>query len=424
MKRTVFIFIIILNTLCATAQVGSNYFSIDEYHATAGVDANIDLASLSINNHFMNTFLLNDHIDSISKQWMFNALKKNNATGLDLDDKISMTIFPDTFAGLTNMGIFVSYGNIYHIDMDATRDLLKLFFGGNTQFKGKTADIGNSSLNLVNYQQIQLGFATRFGEGKLHHTFGVGISINNGIQNTRISIDHGSLYTEKDAKYIDLSAGYDIYRSDTSGSSGFKGLGSSINLYYSFYTDKKNRFDFSATDLGFIRWNKNSQHFAKDTAIHFEGVTINDPLNIEENIFSNSNPDSIVHIYTYADTAMAYFMLTPACFKISYLYHFSDKLQIEASVAKKLYIHFDPLFMLKALMTLGKNNMLSLNINYGGYTGSNPLISHNVNTGIEYLHRFGKGLTINIGTNFLNGFINPDSQTAQGAYVSLKKYFF
>lgn len=423
MKKIILISVILLYALCLKAQVENNYFHINDYKAAAGIDASIDLASLSISNQFMNTFLWKDHVDSTTKQWMFNALKKNNVIGYDLDDKVSMITFPDTFASFTNMGIFITYGTYDHIDVNMTRDALKLFFGGNTQFKGKTANIGNSSLNLFSYQQIQLGFISKFGDGKFHHSFGVGISINNGIQNTQIRINDGSLYTDKDAEYIDISADYDNYRSDTSNNGGYKGIGSSLNIYYSFYTEKNNSFNFSVTDLGFIRWNKNSQQFSKDTSIHQEAINV-DLLNIEGNIFGNSNPDSIIHTYTYADTSMAYFMLTPACFKISYLYNYSDKLRFEGSVIKKLYVHYNTLFMLKALLVLGKNNIFSLNLNYGGYTGSDPLISHNINTGFEYFHRFGKGLVIRAGTNFLNGFINPETQTAQGAYVSIKKYFF
>ncbi|MFH0866654.1 MAG: DUF5723 family protein [Bacteroidota bacterium] len=424
MKKIFFILFFISCFSGLKAQMENDYFSTGRYKACAYIGANIDLASSSVSNHFMNTFLWKDSIDITTKQWMFDALDKNNVTGFDYNDRLSFITFPDTFAGTTDMGIFVSYGNHYHIDMDVTRDVLKLFYGANTQYKGKTADIGNSSLNLIYYQQLQLGVVSKFGNGRLHHSFGLGISINNGIQNTRINIDHGSIYTEKDAKYIDISAAYEINRSDTSGSAVYKGFGTSLNIYYSFFTDKKNSFGFSVTDLGFIRWNKNSQQFTKDTAIHFEGVIIDDPLDIEGNIFGNSNPDSVINTYTYADTAMAYFMLTPACFKISYLYNLSDKFRIEGSLIKKLYIHYDLLFMLKALYAFGENNIFSVNINYGGYSGSNPLKSHNINTGIEYAHRFGKGLVINIGTNYLNGFINPYSQTAQGAYVSIKKYFF
>jgi hypothetical protein len=371
----------------------------------------------------MNTFLWQDNIDNTAKERMFNKLHKKNVIGFDLDEKISFLAFPDTFAGKTNKGIFISYENHNHIDIAATRDLVKLFFGGNKQFKGKTADIGNSSLNLLKYKQLQFGVISKFGNEKIQHSIGVGISFNDGIENTSVSIDHGSIFTAKDAEYIDVAAGYDIYLSDTSGKKGSKGFGSSLNLYYSFQTQKNNHFDFSFTDLGFIQWNNNSRHLSKDTTLHFDGVTIDDPLNIEGNIFGDTNPDSILHAFTNADTSHSYFMLTPACFRISYLYNFSENFQLEGSVTKKLYVHYDPLWMLKAQYVCGKN-ILSLNLNYGGYTGGNPYESHIVNTGLEYIRCFGKGFILLAGTNFLNGFINPVTQTAQGAYVSIKKYFF
>jgi hypothetical protein len=406
------------------AQVNENIFNLKDYSACADLSGNIDLASLSVSNHFMNTLLFKDHIDSQTKQWMFNALKNKNTLGFDLNENISYIVFPDTLAGTTNLGIFAGFGNYFHIDMNVTDDLLKLFFGGNTQFKGKTAILDNSSLNLISYQQLQLGIVTKFGDGKIKHTFGIAIGINKGIQNASVNIDRGKLFTEKNAEYIDLNAEYDFHRSDTSGNSTFKGIGSSLNLYYSFTTEKNDRFDFSATDLGFIRWNKNSQQFSKDTSIHFEGVSIDDPLNIEGNIFGDSNPDSLANTFTNADTTKAYFMLTPACFRISYTHVLSKTFRIEGSITKKLYVHYDPLFMIRVSHLCGSKNIFSASLSYGGYTGSNPLKSHNINTGIELAHRFGKGFIVKVGTNYLNGFINPHTQTAEGAYLSLKKYFF
>lgn len=421
--RRILTIVFFIFSLCANAQVTNDYFREGDYSASAEAGLNIDVASSTISNSFINTFLWEDHIDDKSKQRMFNSLQKTNVAGFDLDDKLTFITFPDTFAGTTNMGVFVSYGTHLHLDLDMTRDMIKLFFAGNKQFKGKTADIGNSSLNLINYQQLQFGVISRFGEGKTHHSFGVGVSINNGIQNTRIRFSKGNLYTAPDAEYIDIHAAFDVNRSDTSDNKKFKGFGSSLNLYYSFNTENKNIFNFSISDLGFIQWNKNSQQFSKDTAMHFDGVHIDDPLNIEGNIFGNANPDSIVHSYTYADTTFSYFMLTPACFKVSYLHNFNEILSFEGSVTKKMHIHYDPLFMLRANLKTCKNSMISLSIHYGGYSGSNPLKSHNVNFGIEIAHLFGKSFMFIAGTNYLNGFINPATQNAQGAYVSLKKYF-
>ena len=407
------------------AQICDHYFQYNDYKASAGFDLSYDINSTSITNKFLNKFLFGDHIDAQNKQWMFAGLKPDNTFGADVEGGISFVTFPDTFAGSTNMGLFVKYNKYYHADLSFTRDLFELFFDGNERFAGQEADLSNSSLNLVNYEQLQLGILTKFGDDKIKHTFGIGVSLNNGYQNTRIDIKDGKIYTDVNAEYLDFSANYDIYRSDTStgGSNALKGFGTSANIYYSFITEKKNIFDLELTDFGFITWNKNSQQFSRDTAFHFEGINVDDILNINGSIFDNANPDSVFNSYTYADTTMRYTMMTPACLKISYQYNFSEKTRMEFCFKKKFFSHYDPFFLVKAQWVPTKNNIISFNFSYGGYGSANPAVNHNGNFGLEYAHDFGKGMVMIAGTNYINGFIYPYSTTGQGAFITLKKYF-
>lgn len=407
------------------AQICDHYFHYSDYKASAGIDLNYEFNSTSVTNKFLDNFLFGNHIDSRDKQWMFAGLRPHNTFGADVEGGISFVTFPDTFVGNSNMGLFVKYNKYYHADLTFTRDLFELFFDGNERFAGKDADLGNSSLNVINYEQFQIGILTKFGDAKMKHTFGIGVSINNGIQNTRVDIKNGNLFTDTNAEYLDLSANYDIYQSDTSkhGTNAFKGFGTSANIYYSFITENDNIFDFELTDFGFIEWNRHSQQFSKDTAFHFEGINVHDILNIQGSIFDNANPDSVVNSYTFSDTTMRYTMMTPACLRISYLYNYSRFFRMEFSFKKKFFSHYDPYFLVKTQLIPNKNNVFSFDFSYGGYSSSNPVINHNGNFGIEYAHNFGRGMVMLVGTNYLNGFIYPYSTTGQGAFVTLKKYF-
>ena len=424
MKQILFILILVTATCKLNAQFDNNVFPQSNYKSCVEANSNIDFVSSSISNQFMNTFLWKDHIDSTTKQWMYNALKKNNVTGFDFDNTISCITFPDTFVGVSDIGVFASFGKHYHADINMTDDALRLFFGGNKQFKGATADIAQSSLNLVSYQQLMFGILTKFGQGSTHHKFGVGISINQGIKNIFMNIERGSLYTAPEAEYIDFSAEYEYYQSDTSNNWNIKGMGTSLYFYYTFQTKENDRFNFQISNLGFIHWNKNSRKFANDTTIHFEGATITDPLNIEENIFENANVDSIKNSFLFYDEKESYYMMLPALVRISYLHNFSDKFSMELSATKKFYCHYQPFLLSKAQYYYNKNNMLSLNLSYGGYALNRSYVTHNINTGIEYVHQFKNNCSVQLGSNYINGLIYANSQTVQGVYVSLKKYFF
>jgi len=426
LKKLLLIFICIVLNLASNAQISDNYFRYENYKSVVEIDGSYEFNSNSITNKFLNNYLYGSHIDSLSKLWMFRELEQKNSFGSDYEGGLSFLFCPDTLFGETGMDIFIKYNMYNHVDISFSDDLFKLFFDGNKRYAGKTADLSHSSLNVLNYDQMQFGIQTKFGGDKIKHTFGVGLSINNGYKNTRINIKNGNIFTDANAEYIDFSADYEVSESDTSHTWlwTFKGLGTSVNLYYSFKTKKNNCFYFQITDFGFIRWNGQSRQFSKDTTIHFEGVNVTDILNVEGNIFKNSNTDSIVHSYIFPNTTRPYTMPTPACLKISYLYNFSEKIRTEFSVKQKFFVHYDPFFLLKAQYFPDKRNIISLNLCYGGYGGLNIREKHEINAGLEYLHDFGKGLILLAGSNYLNGFLFPYSITAQGAFISIKKYFF
>ena len=426
MKKLLLILICIALNPLSKAQVGDNHFYYENYKSVAEIDGSYEFNSNSITTKFLNNYLYGSYIDSLPKQWMFRELKQKNTFGSDFESGFSFLFCPDTLFGETGMGIFIKYNMYNHIDLSFSDDLFKLFFDGNKRYAGKTADLSHSSLNILNYDQIQLGIRSTFEGYNIKHTFGIGLSINNGYKNMYINILDGNIFTDANAEYIDFSANYEVSQSDTSHTllGTFKGLGTSVNLYYSFKTKKNNYFNFQITDFGFIRWNGQSRQFSKDTAIHFEGINVTDIFNIEGNIFGNSNTDSIVHSYTSSNIARPYTMPTLACLKISYMYNFSERIRTEFIVNQKLFVHYDPFFLLKAQYLPDKRNIISLNLSYGGYGGLDIMKKHEINAGLEYSHNFGKGLILLAGSNYLNGFIYPYSMTAQGAFISIKKYFF
>lgn len=426
MKKAFVVILFSLTFLLAKAQVDDNYFLHDNYKAVAGIDLNYELSSNSLSTKFQNTYLFGSHIDSLSKQWLYANLKPDNRLGADIGGGLSFITYPDTLFGWTNMGLFVKYNRYYHLDMTFTRDLARLFFDGNQYFAGKNAILDNSMLNLVSYDQIQIGILSKFESGKFKHTYGFGISLNNGYNNVIVDLNKGNIYTDKNAEYINFAANYDVSRSDTSRKklNMFKGVGSSVNLYYSFETPKKNTLVFQLTDLGYIRWNNNSQQFSKDTAVHFEGLDVTDPLNINGNVFGKTTTDSLQHAFTYAGKPKAYYTATPAVLSVSYLCNFSEKFRTELSLRKKFFSNYDPLYMLKLQLLPNKKNLLSLNLSYGGYCSTDLLENHQLNAGLELMHQFGKSLVVLLGSNYLNGFIWPYSLTSQGVFFSIKKYFF
>ncbi len=97
---------------------------------------------------------------------------------------------------------------------------------------------------------------------------------------------------------------------------------------------------------------------------------------------------------------------------------------MEISIRKKFFSNYDPLFMLKLQYFTNKRNLWSLNLSYGGYSSADLLENHSFNIGLEYAHDFGKGLVMLVGSNYLNGFLWPNTVATQGAYFTIRKYFY
>jgi len=400
-------------------------FEIPSYKSYIGLNAHYEISSSSISNHFVQQYLKGGYIDSLHKQWMFAGLKKTNYLGADYNGSFIYSFNLDSTKSPT-LHFFFKYNYYNHLDISFTNDLAKLYFDGNKQFAGQTAFFNKSSLQILTYDQYQLGFTKKMNHNNNIHTYGVGLGFNNGYNNTIIQFNEASLYTETNASYVNLAANYEVRRrnKDSLDKLFFKGVGASLNIYYSYKSKNNHIFNFQISELGFIQWDYKSQHISKDTLIHFEGVSIPDIFNIENPIFENMNTDSIIQEYTVSDSTQSYIIPTPASIYISYLHSFFEKTKVEISLLKKTHVHFDPLIQLKLQYFPNPKHLVSLNFSYGGYSSLDFASRYQIKTGITYAHLFKNGLLFNIGSDFLNGFLWRYSSTSQGAYISLKKYIF
>lgn len=409
-KRTVIYIVLLLVTVAARSQEFANRINI-------GLD--YEIASSSISNNFTNAFLFSDRIDITQKQKMFSSLQQSNYMGADVNQYLNFNLVFDTLLSCQNIGITAGIYNNYHIDMTFTDDLMELFFSGNKSFEGKTAKLSGSSLNMMQYQIFQLGLVKQFKTEHATHTIAVAPGYVNGNNYTNIKFNNASLYTAPDAEYINLNAAFEAVFSDTAslGKYSGKGKGISLNLHYDYICKNNNAFFIDISDLGFIQWNNNTLTSTKDTSIHFEGVAVDDILNIQENVFGNANTDSIKQDYIYSGTHGSVRVNLPARFEIGFSKKLKNNLSLFAGLKKRIFSNYKLQYSAGAKINFQKNASIALNLNHGGY--SSTRMADDINLGFEIEKTFYKKLRLILGSNSLNGFVFGNSVTSQGIYCSL-----
>ncbi len=391
-----------------------------ENNNVIAVGLNYEIGSTSISNNFTNAFLFSDYIDSTKKQHLYNELANTNRLGADIVQKAEFRYVFDTLFSCKNFGISAGVYNNFHLDMNFTDDLMKLFFSGNKAFEGKTADLSNASLNMMQYQVFRLGIIKQFKTDFASHSFGFSVGFVNGTDYTNIRFKNALLYTAPDAEYIDLTANYQACLSDTSSSGKYtsKGKGASINFNYSYQCIHNNVFYVDVSDLGYIKWNNQTINTKKDTSIHFEGVVIDDILNISGNIFGNGNTDSIKQNYIYSGTTSDLIVALPVKLEIGYQRILNAKSSVFVILKKRFHSNYTLQYSAGLKYTVSKNTAFTSNLNIGGYSAIHK--GDLVNLGIEIQQQFAKRFKIILGTNSMNGFVFSNSVSTQGIYASLQ----
>lgn len=379
------------------------------------------IGSSSVSNHFINSFLNTAYIDNTDKQHMYASLDKNNRFGAEISEELRFQYIHDTLGKCRNFGFSAGIFNVYHVDMNLPNDLIRLMFSGNKIFEGQKADLSNTSFQFLQFQEFRLGVVKQHISKKAVHTFGLGLGFVNGTKLRTIKIDEASIYTAEGGDYIDIAANYKANISDTSSNTFFPGtgMGASLNLSYKFEGSQGNTFFMELSDLGKIFWNKNTSSPAKDTTIHFEGVQVDDILNIEGTIFGNANTDSLSEKYIYTGVSKAISTWLPVKFEAGFLHKFNKQFTIFAAVKKYFNANYKTQLKAGCSFSPCKNSAFFANINYGNYTNANIFIGRDINLGLEIRHIFADRFKIVIGSDAVNGYLFPHSVGLQNFYVVL-----
>ncbi len=390
----------------------------DESKFETGIVFNTFAESNSINNSFISALYSKKYITNELKN--SNRLKSLNYIGNQDNANFYFIHKPEKFLGDNNFGYRI--GLVYHNgrDMKFTDDFFKLLFFGNKQLAGDTADLSNLQINLLTYQELQLGIFQQTSINQNPFTYYVGLSFIKGQDYNSLRFEKATVFTEETGEYIDLDLSMTYQGIDTVKSelADFNGIGGAMN-FACIYTDKKHSitYSFSANNIGFIRWKNTAITIPVDTTKRFEGVEIDNVFDMGATNFTDYDADSVISDFFDRTDTGSYYKIIPERIHFAVKKEFSPKFFTTAGCG--YYYNANarmPLFYLKSEYKFSGKFRASVFTGYGGYG------NYQLGLGIK-LYLLKNKLLGSVSSNNLLGLIIPDNSFSQNIYTGISYRF-
>lgn len=419
MRKIFFILFILSINNISKAQIASIFAEefLDSAKTRIGIGGDYDLNSNAFTTSFLSKFYTGGYIDTDLKNSVLNRVKNENRIGANFNYGIYAAFKLDSFNHKKNVSVFFSVRDRFHFDSKFSMDFYKVGFYGNSLYAGKTANFNDFSLNLIRYQQLQVGiFSSKLDSAA---RWGISISFLKGEQYLSVQAKKAELFTSEDGQYIDFNTDLQIAKSDTAhnGIGAFNGYGSSVDIYFEapFQTRFGNsKLRVSVSDIGFIRFNKQTLTLKQDSMFHYTGFKVNSFYDLQDSTFGGTSKDSVIN--AIAPFKKQSFSATlPSILDLNFETHFSKYFHLTEGIRYVFNANYKLLAYVKGNFYLNSNFMISATFGYGGYG--------NLNYGLGVFAKLGKDFAIYAGSNNIEGFIVPKKACGQGAYISLIKQF-
>lgn len=405
------IFLLVLTASFARAQQSHIAFSEGtQGQFLVAVDGSFDIGSNAVKTKFFNSFYSGKFIDTDLKDKTYKSLKNNNRIGFDVTYRLQIAQMPDS---VKSWGYYASLNNVIHADAGFKGDLFRLAFSGNSDYAGQTMELGKSDFQFLSYRQVKAGFI----KGSNKSTWGLGLSFIKGESYLGASLDKGELFTETDGLYLDITSQLTLQRSDTGDVkfSDMVGWGAGLDFLYSAQLNDKSKLNIEVSDLGFISWSDKSVKIENDTTLHFEGIEIDNLIDLGDSLFTGFTTDSLLDTLGAHSSSGAFSTVVPGYIHLNYITQLKDNLALNAGIAQRLKANFFPYIYVGTNVKLGERVTFTNRLSYGGYAS--------LGVGVGMRFDIGKFMRFEVNSNHIEGYLIPGATTAQGVSVNLMGRF-
>ena len=419
MKKLHFLFYLMIYLGKSQAQIPTIFPDIftDSAKARVGFASDCFANANALSADFINTFYRGEYIDAKLKDNILVRTKNSNRVGAELNNGIFAAFQLDSFCHKAGFNLFFSIRDRQHFDMHYSKDFYKVAFYGNAAYAGKVANFSNFSLNLIRYQQIQVGlFSSKLDSNA---RWGISFSFLKGEQYQSILAKKTELFTSADGQYLTFATQMEMAASNPSnkGISAMNGAGVSMDLYFQAPLRTKigeTKIEVSVSDIGMIRFNENSLYRSQDSVFRYDGLRINSIFDIQDSTFMKTSQDSILnHILPPRKRSVS--ATLPSTLNLSIQTKLNEHFYLTGGIHHIFNANYKFLAYVKGNIYFNKLVMFSATIGYGGYGGFNSGIGIGVNT--------KKGYSFYTGSSNIEGFISPSKTAGRAAYFSILKNF-
>lgn len=371
----------------------------------------------ALTSEFISKFYRGGYIDADLKNKVLARTKNSNQVGSELNSGFFGAFGLDSFCHRSGFNVFFSIRDRQHFDMHYSKDFYKVGFYGNAGYAGKIANFADFSLNLIRYQQFQIGlFSSKLDSNT---RWGISLSFLKGEQYLSVLSKKTQLFTSADGQYITFDTQLEMAESDPArrGISVMNGAGVSMDIYFQAPFKTKigeTKIEVSVSDIGMIRFNDKSLYRHQDSLFRYDGLRINSIFDIQDSTFMKTSQDSILnHILPPKKRSVT--ATLPSTFNLSIETKLNEHFHLIGGIHYIFNANYKLLAYIKGNIYFTKRFLISATAGYGGYGGFNSGVGLGLNV--------GKGFSLYAGSSNLEGFIVPSKVAGRAGYFSIVKNF-
>jgi hypothetical protein len=414
-KRQAIFFVSLILSLTVNAQWNDAITDAPvQKNFTAGVYGNADYSSNCITTAFAINVLQGNYLASSLKNQVSSQLQKFNRLDAELNYGIYGVWYNDTSRQKRVFNFFFALRHKSYINSTFSPDVFNLAFYGNAMYAGKSAVLMPFSLNMLSYQQAEIGMVCTNFNGKAE--LGIGLSFLAAHQLLTINENKAMLYTDSSGQYLQFSSDAQSYRSDTSGNAAYiNGYGASMDIYFKapYKIGKRTgTISISATDLGFIYWNNKSLFYNKDTSYYYDGVTINSLSDLQTVSLNGTSKDSLQSKFL-PFVKKSFFYTLPSTLSVNSNTDFG-KYHLELGYNYIFNANDIGYIYAQGDKYLANGWITALQVGYGGYSTLNMAI---------VIKKKTNNSTVQLVLNHLPGLLVPSYFGGAGLYIEYSHTF-
>lgn len=361
------------------------------------------------------TALRNDLVTALWRGgWISRELRQRSAGASSTPDRAGYVLASElsyswgkAFLGLTSVRprLSVAYNDV--LGMRYTNDLYRATFFGNGDHENDVMYLAPSAYEKVRYQSL--------GFGVEHKATGSYLMVHavSGQDLSAASIRRADLYTATDGRYLRLDVDGDHARSSDDGITDWRSRGIGFALSFQLNTPVllgKHRADLTigGSDLGDVLWNRSSLHVDRDSTILYEGIRVNDVLDIDGVLLDrNALQDTLGLGYRSG----SFLRPLPSRLYASFAYEAAFGMRYAAEVDVRNLPGYRPRGVVSARHAY-RNNAFRAEVSFGGFGGWRA--------GLGAERRFGRGFTLELVVPNVLGMV---SENARGRAVQITAGF-